>query len=288
MSNKLTVCISGDIDSFESESVEECLEPYFKILGQYQVKVSTHITAKAVEDYPERAKFILKQGHEVAIHGDVHQPFYGSVEEQISRLEKAKSVFNNILGFIPIGFRAPWLQHNQNTYLALIKTGFLYDSSQARLEVQLRIPFIRLPFFNNFSYDWAVFPLIKPFLRFAASARYRQTPAKPIWLYNQLVELPITSPDDWFLISCKQGPRYSPAQAYRITKVWLDIVKDMKQRENQLFVVQAHPGRMSPHYLEALDLFLKALRDDNNVEIRTVEEVAKMCDLSTDLFNTQQ
>lgn len=272
---KVTVCITGDIDYFEIETIEKCLEPYFKILEKYQVKMTIPITAKAVQDYPERAEFILKQGHEVAIHGDVHQPFYGSVEEQINRLEKAKRIFYDILGFILTGFRAPWLQHDRNTYLALIKTGFLYDSTQSRLEVPLRVPFIQLPFINKFSYDWGVFPLIKPFLRFVAAVRFRQTPAKPICLHGQLIELPITAPDDWYFISYKNGPRYPPAQAYRIAEVWLDIVKDMRQRENQLFVVQAHPGRISPLYIEALDLFLKVLTNDNKVEMKVLKEVAQ-------------
>lgn len=267
---KVTVCITSDIDYFEIETIEECLEPYFKILQEYQVKMTIPITAKAVEDYPERAEFVLKQGHEVAIHGDVHQPFYGSVEEQIDWLEKAKRIFDDILGFTPTGFRAPWLQHDKNTYLALIKTGFLYDSSQDRCEVPPLVPFI-----NKFSYDWGVFPLIKSFLRLVASVRFRHRPAEPICLHNQLVEPPITGPDDWYFISYKNGPRYSPAQAYRIAEVWLDIVGDMKQRENQLFVVQAHPGRMSPSHIRAIDLFLKALRNDNKVEIKVLKEVAE-------------
>jgi peptidoglycan/xylan/chitin deacetylase (PgdA/CDA1 family) len=266
----VTICITGDIDYFETETVEGCLEPYFKILQKYQVKMTIPITAKAVEDYPERAEFILEQGHELAIHGDVHQPFHGSVEEQINRLEKAKQIFKDILGFIPIGFRAPWLAHDKNTYLALIRTGFLYDSSRARREILLKLPLV-----NKFSYDLGAFPLVKPFLRFYAYARFCQTLAEPFYLHNQLVELPITGPDDYYFISSENGPKYLPKQAHRIVEIWLDIISDMKQRENQLFVVQAHPGRMSPSYIKAIDLFIKALSNDNEVEIKLLGDVAK-------------
>ena len=89
MNHRVTVCITGDIDDFKIETIEKCLEPYFKILQEYQVRMTIPITAKAVGDYPERAEFVLKQGHEVAIHGDVHQPFYGSIEEHTGRFEKA-------------------------------------------------------------------------------------------------------------------------------------------------------------------------------------------------------
>jgi peptidoglycan/xylan/chitin deacetylase (PgdA/CDA1 family) len=270
MNPNVTVCITGDIDYFDIETVEGCLEPYFKILEKYQVKMTIPITAKAVEDYPGRAEFILEQGHEIAIHGDVHQPFYGSVEEQGNRLEKAKQIFKDILGFIPSGFRAPWLEHDKNTYLALIRTGFLYDSSRGRREVLLDLPLI-----NKISYDLGVFPLIKPFLRFYALARCRHTPAKPIFLHNQLAELPITGPDDYHFISSKYGPRYLPTQAHRIAEIWLDIVRDMKQRGNQLFVVQAHPGRMSPLYIEAIDRFLAGIINDSGVKITLLKEVAE-------------
>lgn len=269
MNPNVIVCITGDIDDFQTETVEECLKPYFNVLQKYQVKMTIPITSKAVEDYPERAAFILEQGHEVAIHGDIHKPFCGSVEEQVNRLEKAKQIFKDILGFSPAGFRAPWLAHDRNTYPALIRTGFLYDSSRGRKEV------LELPLINKFTYDLGVFPLVKPFLRFCASARFWQTPAKPFYLNNQLVELPITGPDDYYFISSENGPKYLPKQARRIVEIWLDVVSDMKQRENQLFVIQAHPGRMSPSYLEAIDLFLKVLSSDNRVEIKLLGDVAE-------------
>lgn len=270
--NKLiNVCITGDIDYFEIETVEGCLSPLFGILQKYNAKMTLPITAKAVKDHPERAKYVLQQGHEVAVHGDVHQPFYGSVGEQVERLEKAKQIFRDILGFVPSGFRAPQLRHDANTYLALSITGFLYDSSRARNEVLLRLPLL-----NKFSYDLGLFPLAKPFLGYAASFRYRETPASPFFLNNQLVELPITGPGDWQLILSKKGPRYSPGQAHRIAEIWLDIVRDMKRKGGQqLFVVQAHPYIVSPSYTEAIDIFLESVSNDDKVELRLLEDVTK-------------
>jgi hypothetical protein len=278
MDGNVTVCITGDIDTFEIETIEGCLKPYFEVLQKYDVKMTIPITAKAIEDYPKRAEFILKQGHEVAIHGDIHEGFYGSVEEQISRLEKAKRIFNDILGRVPRGFRAPGLLHDRNTCLALSQTGFFYDSSLCRWEVPPLSE--KLPFLSTFPYDWGVLPTIKPFFQSLIILRRFVSPssdtqAKPFYWCNQLIELPITAPDDFYLISHKKGPMYSPAQAHRISDIWLDIVRDMKQRENQLFVVEAHPRRIGLHYIEAIDLFLKVLSIDNKVEIKLLEEVAE-------------
>ena len=55
-----TVCISGDIDYFELETVEGCLEPLFHILREYGVTMTIPITAKAVEDYFNLHHFVLE------------------------------------------------------------------------------------------------------------------------------------------------------------------------------------------------------------------------------------
>lgn len=266
----VSVCITGDIDYFEIETIEGCLSPLFGILKKYGAKMTAPITAKAVKDHPELAEYVLEQGHEVAVHGDVHQAFYGPVEEQVARLEKAKRIFRDVLGFIPAGFRAPQSRHNRNTYLSLIAAGFLYDSSQSRNEVILRIPLI-----TNLTYDLGVFPLAKPFLGFAASVKSRQAPASPFLLHNQLVELPVTGPEDWTLILSERGPRYSPDQTHRIAQIWLDIVQDMKKRRNQVFVVQAHPYIISPLYVKAIDVFLESICNDNEVELKSLGDVAR-------------
>lgn len=272
---RVTVCITGDIDYFEIETIEECLEPYFAVMEKYQVRITMAITAKAVKDYPDRARFVLGTGCEIANHGDIHQPFLGSVDEQVIRLKKSQEIFEDVLGITPVGFRAPWLQHDKNTYIAVKETGFLYDSSQSRDEFPYKIPFKSPLFPGKFLWSLRVYPLIKPFLQPILTRYY--SPAEPFYLGNKLVELPITGPDDSYCISpkVKRGPKYSPDQANMIAKIWLEIVESMKKQGNKLFVVLAHPGRMSPLYLEALDIFLGAIsRENSGVNIKTLEEVA--------------
>ena len=70
--NQIIACITGDIDSGENEDIR-CLTAYFDVLDKYNIKATIPVTAKAVEDYPERIEYILKRGHEIAGHGDIHQ-----------------------------------------------------------------------------------------------------------------------------------------------------------------------------------------------------------------------
>ncbi len=266
----VSVCITGDIDYFKIETIEGCLLPFFKVLDKFNLKITFPITAKAVRDYPERAEYILKRGHEIAIHGDLHQPFSGTIEEQTERLEKAKQVFHDILGIVPKGFRAPQLKHNENTYFALINSGFLYDSSQARNEIITRIPFI-----NGFSYDMIGFPIIKPFLGYAAFLSSRHVPARPFLINNRLLELPVTGPSDWQLILSTRGPRYKPENARRIANIWMEILHILKRKGNQLFTIILHPYIISPFYLEALDIFIDKVITDSEVELKLLGDVAE-------------
>jgi hypothetical protein len=143
------------------------------------------------------------------------------------------------------------------------------------MQVPLRFPLIGPSFNNRLSYDWRIFPLIEPLLESVARIRYYRSPAKPFFWCDKLVELPVTGPDDFYLIANETGPQYSPQQAPRIAEIWLDILADIKARGDKLFVVLAHPVRISPFYIDTLHIFIKGLLNDDQVEIKSLKEVAE-------------
>ncbi|MCK4734100.1 MAG: hypothetical protein KAT65_16730 [Methanophagales archaeon] len=85
--------------------------------------------------------------------------------------------------------------------------------------------------------------------------------------------MPITNPDDWYLISNQKGPLYKPEESKEIGKIWLEILRLMR-RNKILLVIQAHPGRMSPDYLDGLEYFL-ACAKDFNVTFKMLDEVVR-------------
>ena len=90
----MIVCITGDIDYFDTESFE-CLDSYFSVLDSCKVTGTFFITAKAAEEYPDRVEYITKQGHVVEGHGDVHLAFYDSVPVQTGAHDTyEKNLFN--------------------------------------------------------------------------------------------------------------------------------------------------------------------------------------------------
>lgn len=83
-------------------------------------------------------------GHEIALHGYAHiknefgylYPFplpfipFPSYKTQKDRLEKAITLLERLACVRPLGFRAPFYLHNDNTLKALSSLGFRYDSSK--------------------------------------------------------------------------------------------------------------------------------------------------------------
>lgn len=250
---QVTVCITGDIDTGERETVQR-LNAYFDVLENYGVKATIPVTTKAVEEYPERIEYIIKRGHEIAGHGDVHKEFYGSVFKQVERLKKMVNIINDILGVEVKGFRAPWYKHDKNTYIALSKAGLMYDSSQKRFEIAIK----GIPYIQKRYVDFKYYNLIKPVLiKIAQSYNFvLKRKSFPYYVAESVLEIPVLGISDYSLIDSPKGPGYTPENSMKIGMFWLECLKCL-EKHGGILVVQAHPGRMSPGYVEALEYFIK-------------------------------
>jgi peptidoglycan/xylan/chitin deacetylase (PgdA/CDA1 family) len=251
--NRVITCITGDIDSGESETIQ-CLTAYFDVLDKYDIKATIPVTAKAVEDYPERIEYILKRGHEIAGHGDIHQGFHGSVSEQVRRLRSMINTINDVLGVEVTGFRAPWYKHDRNTYIALSEVGLQYDSSQKRFE----IAFKRIPRIEKEYVDFKHYNLIKPILVKTAQCYnfFMGIKKFPCYIADGVIEIPALGISDYTLIDSPKGPKYTPGESEKIGMIWLECFKQLTVGGG-VFVLQAHPGRVSPTYISGLDYFIK-------------------------------
>jgi len=252
--NNIKICITGDVDTGEKENIQR-LKAYFNVLDKYNVKATFPVTARAVEDYPERIEYIVKRGHEIAGHGDVHKEFYGPVFKQVDRLKKMIKIINDILGVEVKGFRAPWYKHNKNTYIALSKVGLQYDSSQKRFEIAIK----GIPYIEKRYTDLKYHNLIKPALIKIAQLYNFVLKRKriPYYVADGVLEIPVLGISDYFLIESLKGPRYTPENSIKIGEIWLENLKCLERSGGGVLTLQAHPGRMSPDYVVALDYFIK-------------------------------
>lgn len=263
---KKIVCISGDIDGDALE--EKILEQYFVILRKYGIKGTFPTTLDLVENYPERIRSIIKEGHEIAGHGDIHNKFCGSLQEQTERLTTMVNGFYDVLGLELKGFRSPYCKYNRNTFIALNKVGLKYDSSVKRFEIMFRMPYV-----NKKNMDVRGYGYIKPFLKLSAQMynTLKGIERFPYNIYSNLLEIPVLGDSDYYLISSRNGPKYQKKDVEKIGSVWLENLKCFDDHGG-ILVINAHPNHFSPDYVGAMDYFIKnALKYD--VTFMTLETI---------------
>jgi len=110
------------------------------ILDGHDTRATFFVVGIVAEEFRESFEQIRAEGHEIASHGDYHRgynqtgvedpqeiPNFGDqdFDEQIIRMEEAERLMKSS----PTGFRAPGLNFNDDTLLALESLGYLYDSS---------------------------------------------------------------------------------------------------------------------------------------------------------------
>lgn len=103
-----------------------------RILDTYArlgLQQSFFVPGWCLEQYPDMAEQILKQGHEIGHHGYLHEDPLVSGDTQQYWFEKAMTAHQKICGQKPVGYRAPVYNINQTVVDLLIQHDFRYDSS---------------------------------------------------------------------------------------------------------------------------------------------------------------
>ena len=104
-----------------------------RILQTYReldIRQTFFIPAWCIENYPKTVDLILKDGHEIAHHGYIHEnPVEQSREEQAYWLRRGIEVIEGYTGERPRGWRAPLYNFSSESARLLIEHGFAYDAS---------------------------------------------------------------------------------------------------------------------------------------------------------------
>jgi peptidoglycan/xylan/chitin deacetylase (PgdA/CDA1 family) len=113
------------------ENVEEGLQRLLDLFEKHQIFATFFTTGDMARMHPEMVRKIFKKGHEIACHGLLHlkdEYIVGRLEQE-KRLKEATDIIEKVIGKRPIGFRAPCLRANEDTFELLSENGYLYDSS---------------------------------------------------------------------------------------------------------------------------------------------------------------
>jgi peptidoglycan/xylan/chitin deacetylase (PgdA/CDA1 family) len=101
-----------------------------KLLARHDIRASFFVPAVVAELHPDEQRAVVGEGHEVGIHGWIHE-FNSKLppaEERALQM-RAADVLERITGVRPVGIRTPSWDFSAHTLAISREMGLLYDSS---------------------------------------------------------------------------------------------------------------------------------------------------------------
>lgn len=194
------------------------------VLNAYNVKAVFFAVGKIIGEYPDLIKEIAGYGHEIAIHGYVHEHIDKLSKEEMAtfsnNLLKIENYLEELIGRRPVAFRSPYLMapkfYTPEIYKILEEHGYQWVSNrELRYPEELFRPDrLRFPFFwgNNNWWTKILYILLNlgmgmkekmdsqtGFKRIIANLRWLNDGARPFKRGN-LTEIPLYSPLDCDLL----------------------------------------------------------------------------------------
>jgi peptidoglycan-N-acetylglucosamine deacetylase len=101
-----------------------------EIWKHFGVKQTMFVPGWCVETYPKAIELLLRDGHEIAHHGWLHErPNQLSRQDEERVLKKGMEIIASVTGKPVVGYRCPSGAFSEYTLDLLIDNGFVYDAS---------------------------------------------------------------------------------------------------------------------------------------------------------------
>jgi peptidoglycan-N-acetylglucosamine deacetylase len=101
-----------------------------ELLRRHDIKASFFVPAVVAQLYPDEQRRIVDEGHEIGMHGWIHERT-SVLPEDVERdlMRRAFDTLTKISGHVPVGVRVPSWDFSANTLGLIRELGLLYDSS---------------------------------------------------------------------------------------------------------------------------------------------------------------
>jgi peptidoglycan/xylan/chitin deacetylase (PgdA/CDA1 family) len=101
-----------------------------KVLSKYNIPASFFVPAVVAKIHPEEQRALVDDGHEIGIHGWIHELNSElPPENERDLMLRASDVLEQTSGYRPVGMRTPSWDFSQHTLSICREMGLLYDSS---------------------------------------------------------------------------------------------------------------------------------------------------------------
>lgn len=253
-----------------------------EVLARHNATAVFFTTGKLVTEYPHVIKKIHEQGHEIGMHGHTHEHMHDLTFAQIEMLESqlsedAAAIFD-ITGYLPMGFRAPYLMgpvfYDPQIYRMLARLGFNWISNrEIRQPAELFRPdrptqgasLLRHNFVHQIMLTLLNLKLVisdRPAKSMLASLKWLLRDQSPFVRAEGLIEYPLSSPLDCDLLGFPAADENSGDD---FTAYATKVVGECYARSGSYFNINNHDwitGTMNR--VTILDKILTDIAADNN------------------------
>ena len=128
-------------NAFFAYGINEGIPRALDLFDKHNIKVTSFMIGKAVEQHPELAREIVRRGHEAAAHGAAWEASYDLPREQEKAFIKdSVDTIRRVTGQQPVGWNAFWLRNSINISETLQDLGFLYSIDEPSRDEPFIIP----------------------------------------------------------------------------------------------------------------------------------------------------
>lgn len=111
------------------------------LLDHVGVPATFFVPGYIAEHHPRMMEAIVRSGHEVGVHGYLHEKLAAlSEDEEEAILRQCLTLLEKSTGVRPTGYRAPWFETNPWTADVLSRNGISYGASEMGDDVPYRHP----------------------------------------------------------------------------------------------------------------------------------------------------
>ena len=140
-----TVCLTFDFDAISSwigagmtspaaisrgEFGAHAVPRLLRLLATRDIRSTWFVPGHTAETYPDVCRSIASAGHEIGLHGYMHEPpSFLDPGKEGEVLGRSIEAVTNIVGTSPVGYRSPIWDFSSETVDHLVAAGLSYDSS---------------------------------------------------------------------------------------------------------------------------------------------------------------
>ncbi len=235
-----------------------------EMFRRYRITTTWHITGHSIESFPRAAEMVVRDGHEIGLHGYAHEnPLSMSRAQETDVLDRSIELIEKLTGKRPVGYSAPWWELSPHTIDLLLSRGILYDASMMEDDF--------FPFYLRKGDRWTK-------IDYSRNAADWMKP----WQAGTEVDL-VGIPASWHLtdspatIFIKKFPNsHGWVTGQALGQIWQDQFDWVyRHHDYAVFPVSMHPDTAAkPHVLAMVERCLDHMLSHSGVRMVTMAEMA--------------